>query len=196
MDLEYLDIFYNHRMDLKTSPEETMGTLASAVQSEKVLYVGCPIMTVSISKQAAEILNELKVPFVINQNCYSIFERMIENNLVGLISFLCCRKRFPGARFQSSVVTYLPGNRGGLSLGIFIFFSVHNKDGSKNLCAHEYGHTIQCLFLGPLYWLVVAIPSVIWCYCFANYRRKHGVSYEAFYCEHWATAWGKKWSAA
>lgn len=80
MDLEYLDIFYYHRMDLKTSPEETMGALASAVQSEKVLYVGCPIMTVSISKQAAAILNELKVPFVINQNCYSIFERMIKNN--------------------------------------------------------------------------------------------------------------------
>ena len=64
-----------------------------------------------------------------------------------------------------------------------------------NLCVHEYGHTIQCLFLGPLYWLVIAIPSVIWCYCFANYRKKHRVSYEALYCERWATAWGKKWSA-
>ena len=116
-------------------------------------------------------------------------------NFVGLIVFLCCRKRFPSARFQNSVVTYLPGNRGGLSLGIFIFLSVHNKNGSKNLCAHEYGHTIQCLFLGPLYWPAIAIPSVIWCYCFANYRKKHGVSYEALYCERWATAWGKKWSA-
>lgn len=115
-------------------------------------------------------------------------------NLAGLIAFLLCRRRFPGARYRNSVVTYLPGNQGGLSLGIFLFISVSNRDESKRLCVHEYGHTIQCLFLGPLYWLVIAVPSVIWCHCFANYRKKHGVSYEALYCERWATAWGKTWS--
>ena len=116
-------------------------------------------------------------------------------NLAGLAVFLCCLRRFPSARFQNSVVTYLPGNRGGLSLGIFIFVSAHSGDESQSLCVHEYGHTVQCLFLGPLYWVVVAVPSVIWCHCFASYRRTRGVSYEALYCERWATAWGRKWSA-
>ena len=116
-------------------------------------------------------------------------------NLIGLIAFLCCYRQFPSERFHNSIVTYLPGNRGGLSLGIFIFLSVQSRDKSGGLCAHEYGHTIQCLFLGSLYWIVIAVPSVIWCYCFAGYRKKHGVSYDALYCERWATAWGKKWSA-
>lgn len=115
-------------------------------------------------------------------------------NLAGLIVFLCCRARFPSERFCNGIVTYLPGNRGGLSLGCFIFLSVHSESERRGLCAHEYGHTIQCLFLGPLYWIVVAVPSVIWCYCFAGYRKKRGVSYDALYCERWATAWGRRWS--
>lgn len=115
-------------------------------------------------------------------------------NLAGLVVFLCCPKRFPRKRFCNSIVTCLPGNHGGLSLGCFIFLSVHSADESRVLCVHEYGHTIQCLFLGPLYWIVVAVPSVIWCYCFAGYRKKHGVSYDVFYCERWATAWGMRWS--
>lgn len=107
-------------------------------------------------------------------------------NLVGLVVFLCCR-RFPRERFCNSIVTCLPGNGGGVSLGCFIFVS------TRSLCAHEYGHTIQCLILGPLYWIVIALPSVIWCRCFAGYRKKYGVPYDALYCERWATAWGKKW---
>ena len=102
-------------------------------------------------------------------------------NLAGLTVFLFCRKRWHSERFCNSVVTYLPGNRGGLSLGVFIFLSIHNPRESGPLCAHEYGHTVQCLFLGPLYWFVVAIPSVVWCYLFDGYRKKHGISYDALY---------------
>ena len=115
-------------------------------------------------------------------------------NLVGLLVFLCCRIRCPSKRFRNSIVTCLPGNRGGLSLGIFIFLSGSNAAENSGLCAHEYGHTVQCLFLGPLYWLVVAIPSVIWCNLFVGYRNKHRVPYDFLYCERWATAWGIKWS--
>lgn len=113
-------------------------------------------------------------------------------NLVGLAAFLCCRTRFPSKRFCNSIVTYLPGNRGGLSLGVFIFLSAPAEN--RGLCAHEYGHTIQCLFLGPLYWIIVAIPSVIWCHLFDGYRKKHHIPYDSLYCELWATAWGKAWS--
>ena len=115
-------------------------------------------------------------------------------NLAGLLVFLFCYSRFHGKKFHNAIVTYLPGNRGGLSLGIFIFLSVRDTQEINRICAHEYGHTIQCLLLGPLYWVVVAIPSVIWYHLFADYRKKRGVSYDALFCERWATAWGKKWS--
>lgn len=115
-------------------------------------------------------------------------------NLVGLIVFLYCRRRWSSELFCNSIVTYLPGNRGGLSLGVFLFLSTRHSGEDRALCAHEYGHTVQCLFLGPLYWFVIAIPSVIWCHLFAGYRKKHGVPYDALYCERWATAWGKQWS--
>ena len=99
-------------------------------------------------------------------------------NLIGLLVFLCC-KRFRHEKFCNSIVTYLPGNRGGLLPGIFIFLSTQNTSDRRRLCVHEYGHTIQCLFLGPLYWLVIAFPSVVWCHLFAGFRRKHQISYDA-----------------
>ena len=115
-------------------------------------------------------------------------------NLAGLLVFLCCSKRPHRKTFCNAIVTHLPGNRGGLSLGIFIFLSVRGTRESNLLCAHEYGHTVQCLFLGPLYWVVIAVPSVIWYHFFAGYRKKHGISYDTLFCERWATAWGRKWS--
>ena len=80
MGLDYVDIFYHHRMDPTTPLEETMGALATAVQSGKALYVGLSNYDGEHLKQAAAILRALKVPFVINQNRYSIFDRTIERN--------------------------------------------------------------------------------------------------------------------
>ena len=80
MGLEYVDIFYHHRPDPDTPLEETMGALDSAVKSGKALYVGLSNYDGERLKKAAKILNELKCPFIINQNRYSIFDRTIENN--------------------------------------------------------------------------------------------------------------------
>lgn len=80
MGLDYVDIFYSHRMDPETDLEETMGALASAVQQGKALYVGLSNYDGPTLERAAAILNELHTPFVINQNCYSIFNRTIEHN--------------------------------------------------------------------------------------------------------------------
>ncbi len=80
MGLEYVDIFYHHRPDLETPLEETMGALAQIVHSGKALYVGLSNYDGKRLEQACEILDELKCPFIINQNRYSIFDRTIENN--------------------------------------------------------------------------------------------------------------------
>lgn len=80
MKLDYVDIFYHHRPDPETPLEETMGALSQAVTSGKALYVGLSNYDGERLKAACRILNELKCPFIINQNRYSIFDRTIEEN--------------------------------------------------------------------------------------------------------------------
>ena len=80
MGLEYVDIFYHHRMDPQTPLEETMGALAQAVFSGKALYAGLSNYDGETMKKACDILRELRCPFIINQNRYSIFDRTIEKN--------------------------------------------------------------------------------------------------------------------
>ena len=80
MGIEYVDIFYHHRMDPETPLEETMGALAQAVTSGKALYAGLSNYDGETLERATAILEELRCPFIINQNRYSIFDRTIENN--------------------------------------------------------------------------------------------------------------------
>lgn len=80
MGLDYVDIFYHHCPDTETPLEETMGALATAVQSGKALYVGISNYDGETLEKACGILTDLKCPFIINQNRYSIFDRTIENN--------------------------------------------------------------------------------------------------------------------
>ena len=80
MGLDYVDIFYHHRMDPETPLEETMGALDQIVRSGKALYVGLSNYDGETMKRACEILTDLKCPFIINQNSYNIFNRTIEQN--------------------------------------------------------------------------------------------------------------------
>ena len=105
MGLEYVDIFYHHRMDPETPLEETMGALASAVQSGKALYVGLSNYDGKTLSQAASILQEMHCPFVINQNRYSIFDRTIEKN--GL--------KEKAAELKKGIIAYSPLAQGLLT---------------------------------------------------------------------------------
>ena len=105
LGLDDVDIFYHHRMDPDTPLEETMGALATAVQSGKALYVGLSNYDGPTLERAAAILEELRVPFVINQNRYSIFDRTIERN--GL--------KDTAARLGKGIIAFSPLAQGLLS---------------------------------------------------------------------------------
>jgi len=79
LGVDYVDIFYHHRMDPNTPLEETMGALAQAVTSGKALYVGLSRYDNEPLEQAAAILNDLHVPFVIHQHRLNLFDRTIEH---------------------------------------------------------------------------------------------------------------------
>ena len=85
LGLEYVDIFYSHRLDPETPLEETMGALAHAVRRGKALYVGISNYPAAETKRAAQILRSLGTPCLIHQPKYSMFERWVEPELLGTL---------------------------------------------------------------------------------------------------------------
>lgn len=80
LKLDYVDIFYHHRMDKETPLEETMQALADIVRSGKALYAGVSNYDEEYTRKAVEMLKELHCPFIVNQRRYSIFDRTIEED--------------------------------------------------------------------------------------------------------------------
>jgi L-glyceraldehyde 3-phosphate reductase len=78
MGLDYVDIFYSHRLDASTPLEETMGALDTAVRQGKALYVGISSYDAERTRQAAAILRDLGTPLLIHQPSYSMVNRWIE----------------------------------------------------------------------------------------------------------------------
>lgn len=105
LGLDYVDIFYHHRPDPDTPLEETMGALAHAVSSGKALYAGLSNYSGEQLEEAEKILTELKCPFIINQNRYSVFDRTIEQN--GLKS--------TAARLEKGIIAFSPLAQGMLT---------------------------------------------------------------------------------
>lgn len=85
MGLEYVDIFYHHRPDPDTPIEETMSALDQIVRSGKALYVGVSSYTADQTREAASVLNSLGTRCLIHQPRYSMFDRWIEESLLGVL---------------------------------------------------------------------------------------------------------------
>lgn len=86
----------------------------------------------------------------------------------------------------SSWIHFSKKMRGGISLGRYIILS-ERYETKYNTWHHERGHSIQSMYLGPLYLLVIGLPSILWAMWW-NYGR--GVSYYRFYTERWADKLG------
>lgn len=125
-------------------------------------------------------------------------------SILGLLVFLV-HIRDKHFLYHGAVITQWNG-QSSVSLGLFVF--VTNKpyfyeklkdrytleDLSQRLLVHEYGHTIQSLILGPLYLIVMGIPSTLWGFLpsLSRKRKKSGLSYFSFFTEKWANQLGEK----
>jgi len=118
----------------------------------------------------------LRILFVTVQMSWGLLQTM-----AGLIVFLAERKQ-PHDRYRLAVHTCWRNNDHGISLGLFIFTG--DKDGYHDK-AHEYGHSIQSLILGPLYLLLIGLPSYIHC-LIADRTGQTEEEYKKFYTEAWA----------
>ncbi|HEY0017951.1 MAG TPA: L-glyceraldehyde 3-phosphate reductase [Longimicrobium sp.] len=85
MGIPYVDVFYHHRPDPHTPLEETMGALEQAVRSGKALYAGVSNYPPDLTRRAAALLREMRVPFVLHQPKYSMLERTPENGLLQVL---------------------------------------------------------------------------------------------------------------
>jgi L-glyceraldehyde 3-phosphate reductase len=88
MGLDYVDIFYSHRFDPETPLEETMGALATAVQSGRALYAGISSYSAERTREAAALLREMGVPLLIHQPSYSMLNRWVEDGSPSLLDVL------------------------------------------------------------------------------------------------------------
>ncbi|WP_394844600.1 L-glyceraldehyde 3-phosphate reductase [Pendulispora brunnea] len=85
MGLDYVDIFYSHRLDPETPLEETMGALDAAVRQGKALYVGISSYSPEKTAEAAGILRRMGTPLLIHQPSYSLLNRWIEGGLLDVL---------------------------------------------------------------------------------------------------------------
>jgi len=88
LGVNYVDIFYSHRVDPDTPLEETMGALVDAVRQGKALYVGISSYSASLTRRAARLLAEAGTPCLIHQPSYSMLNRWIEEDLLDTLGEL------------------------------------------------------------------------------------------------------------
>ena len=157
LGLEYVDIFYHHRMDPETPLEETMLALDQIVHSGKALYVGISNYDGATFALATSILQQLNTPFIINQNRYSIFDRTIEHNGLkdtarklgkGIIAFSPLAQGLLTERYLNGI----PNDSRAVKSGVFlkredITQNVLAKIQALNVIAQQHGCTLSQMAL-------------------------------------------------
>lgn len=110
---------------------------------------------------------------------------------MGFIVFLR-HSRDPHILYRGSILTKWK-HSSGLSLGLFIFTPFEAGKNGDRLIVHEYGHTFQSLFLGPLYIPLIGIPSFVWAKHgrYKKMREVRGLSYSYYWTEKWADSLGE-----
>ncbi|MGN0132241.1 MAG: hypothetical protein ACI4AA_07370 [Lachnospiraceae bacterium] len=107
--------------------------------------------------------------------------------------------------YHGAVITEW-NDKSSVSLGMFVFVTKEPyfydklkkeytmEELSRRLLVHEYGHTIQSLIFGPLYLIVMGIPSTVWGFLpyFNRKRKNEGLSYFSFFTEKWANFLGEQ----
>ena len=83
--LDHVDIFYHHRFDPDTPPEESLGALDTAVRQGKARYIGVSSYSAERTQEAVRILRELGTPLLIHQPSYSMLNRWIEDGLLDVL---------------------------------------------------------------------------------------------------------------
>lgn len=122
----------------------------------------------------------------------------LPQTLLGLVVF-AAHAGSPHRLFHGAVVTFWE-SRKALSLGPFVFLrglsSVREppEPEEPELLVHEYGHTVQSLILGPLYLVIIGLPSVVWLNAapLARLRKRRRISYYSFYTERSANWLGER----
>ncbi len=125
MGLDYVDIFYSHRVDASTPLEETMGALTQIHRQGKALYVGISSYSPELTRKAAAILKEERVPLFIHQPSYSMLNRWIEDELLdtleslgtGCIAFSPLAQGMLTSKYLGGVPQDARAAKGGSSLG-------------------------------------------------------------------------------
>jgi L-glyceraldehyde 3-phosphate reductase len=85
MGVDYVDIFYSHRFDPDTPLEETLGALDTAVRQGKALYAGISSYSGAKTQEAVKILRGMGTPLLIHQPSYSLVNRWVEEDLLGVL---------------------------------------------------------------------------------------------------------------
>lgn len=128
----------------------------------------------------------------------------IVQSLLGFMMFLLHIKD-KHYTYHGAIITQWK-NKSSVSLGAFVFITstpyfsekyrnkISEKELSQRLLVHEYGHTIQSLILGPIYLLIIGIPSTIWGFLpsLNKKRREKRISYFSFFTEKNANYFGEK----
>lgn len=138
--------------------------------------------------------------YILNYILYTIIQLTwgIIQNILGILLFVILsiinikreRRYYHGAIISRWKFGFSMG------LGMFIFLGHADKpvEYQNKVLVHEYGHTIQSIIIGPLFFFLVAIPSTVWAFtpCFVKKRKEGKASYFDLYCESWANYEGER----